>query len=234
MIIFQKVSKQFPDGTLALDQASFQINEGEFVFFIGSSGAGKTTIMRLLRREILPTKGTILVKGKNLKEMEKNEVPLLRRQVSMCFQDFKLLYDRTVYENISLSLEIAGMEEEKVEQRVAETLKNVGLEKKGNFFPVQLSGGELQRVGIARAIVGKPKVLIADEPTGNLDHESGFSILKLFKEINLAGTTVLVATHNVQIVNRFKERVILLKRGKIISDHKKGKYRLKKKKEDKK
>jgi len=234
MIIFQKVSKQFLDGTLALDQVSFQVNEREFVFFIGPSGAGKTTIMRLLRREILPTKGTVLVKGKNLKEMEKEEVPLLRRQVSMCFQDFKLLYDRTVYENISLSLEIAGMEEEKIEQRVGETLKNVGLEKKGNFFPVQLSGGELQRVGIARAIVGKPKVLIADEPTGNLDPESGFGILKLFKEINLAGTTVLVATHNVQIVNRFKERVVLLKKGKIISDHKKGKYQLKKKKEDKK
>ena len=228
MIIFQKVSKQFPDGTLALDQASFQINEGEFVFFIGPSGAGKTTIMKLLRREIISTKGTILIKGKNLKEMGGKETPKLRRGVAMCFQDFKLLYDRTVYENIALSLEIGGMGEKKIQQRMAEVLKSVNLEKKGNFFPVQLSGGELQRVGIARAIVGNPKVLIADEPTGNLDPESAFSVLKLFKEINLTGTTVLVATHNAELVNRFKERVILLKKGKIVSDHKKGKYQLKK------
>lgn len=230
MIIFQRVSKQFPDGTLGLDQISFQINKGEFVFFIGPSGAGKTTIMRLLRREILPSKGTVLVKGKNLKDMEREEVPGLRRKVSMCFQDFKLLYDRTVYENIALSLEIADMKEAKIQERVAEILKDAGLQKKGNFFPVQLSGGELQRVGIARAIVGKPDVLIADEPTGNLDPESGWEILKLFKEINLAGTTVLVATHNAEIVNRFKERVILLKKGKMISDNKKGKYHLKQKK----
>jgi len=226
MIVFQKVTKIFPDGTQALGQVSCQIKKGEFVFFIGPSGAGKTTIMKLLRRELLASEGTIIVKDKNLAEMEDKEVPLLRRQVTMCFQDFKLLSDRTVQENIALSLEVAGLKEEEVEKRVAETLKNVGLEKKGGFFPLQLSGGELQRVGIARAIVAKPEVLLADEPTGNLDPESAWEILKLFKEINLSGTTVLVATHNAELVNKFAERVIALSKGKVVSDKAKGKYKI--------
>ncbi len=226
MIVFQKVTKIFPDGTQALGEVSCQIKKGEFVFFIGPSGAGKTTIMKLLRRELLASEGTVIVKDKNLAEMENKEVPLLRRQVTMCFQDFKLLSDRTVQENIALSLEVAGLKEEEVEKRVAEALKNVGLEKKGGFFPLQLSGGELQRVGIARAIVAKPEVLLADEPTGNLDPESAFEILKLFKEINLSGTTVLVATHNAELVNKFAERVIALNKGKIVSDIAKGKYKI--------
>lgn len=226
MIVFQKVTKIFPDGTQALGQVSCQIKKGEFVFFIGPSGAGKTTIMKLLRRELLANEGTVIVKDKNLAEMEDKEVPLLRRQVTMCFQDFKLLSDRTVQENIALSLEVAGLKEEEVEKRVAETLKNVGLEKKGGFFPLQLSGGELQRVGIARAIVAKPEVLLADEPTGNLDPESAWEILKLFKEINLSGTTVLVATHNAELVNKFAERVIALSKGKVVSDKAKGKYKI--------
>ena len=226
MIVFQKVTKIFPDGTQALGQVSCQIKKGEFVFFIGPSGAGKTTIMKLLRRELLASEGTVIVKDKNLAEMEDKEVPLLRRQVTMCFQDFKLLSDRTVQENIALSLEVAGLKEEEVEKRVAETLKNVGLEKKGGFFPLQLSGGELQRVGIARAIVAKPEVLLADEPTGNLDPESAWEILKLFKEINLSGTTVLVATHNAELVNKFAERVIALSKGKVVSDTAKGKYEI--------
>jgi len=226
MIVFQKVTKVFPDGTGALSQVSFQIKKGEFVFLIGPSGAGKTSIMKLLRREMLSSEGTVLVNDKNLSEMEIKEVPLLRRKVSMCFQDFKLLMDRTVMENIGLSLEVLGVEEEEVEKRVAESLKNVNLEKKGNFFPLQLSGGELQRVGIARAIVSKPEILLADEPTGNLDPESAFEVLKLFKEINLTGTTVVVATHNVELVNKFEERVIALANGKVVSDSPKGKYEL--------
>lgn len=234
MIVFQKVTKIFPDGTQALEQVSCQIKKGEFVFFIGPSGAGKTTIMKLLRRELLANEGTVIVKDKNLAEMENKEVPFLRRQVTMCFQDFKLLSDRTVYENIALSLEVAGLREEEVEKRVAETLKNVGLEKKGGFFPLQLSGGELQRVGIARAIVAKPEVLLADEPTGNLDPESAFEILKLFKEINLSGATVLVATHNAELVNKFAERVIALSKGKIVNDTSKGKYEFFKKEVHKK
>lgn len=212
-----------------MDEISFQINEGEFVFFIGPSGAGKTTIMKLLRREILASSGVILIKDKDLSELEKEEVPELRRQVTMCFQDFKLLNDRTVFENVALSLEIIGLDEEEILKRVSDVLIQVGLKKKGDFFPIQLSGGELQRVGIARAIVGKPEVLIADEPTGNLDPESSLRILKLFKEINLSGTTILVATHNAELVDKFQERVISLDKGEVVSDTKKGKYELKKK-----
>lgn len=224
MIVFKKVSKVFADGSQGLDEVSFQINKGEFVFFIGPSGAGKTTIMKLMRWELVPSEGVILIKEMDLREMENKEVPELRRQVSMCFQDFKLLDDRTVFENIALSLEIMGKESEEIETEIAEVLNKVGLKNKGGFFPVQLSGGELQRVGIARAVAGKPDVLIADEPTGNLDPKSGMKILKLFKEINLSGTTVLVATHNEAMVNKFKERVIFLKKGKLIKDTKKGKY----------
>ncbi len=224
MIIFQKVTKRFGDGTQALDQVSFQIKKGEFVFFIGPSGAGKTTVMKLLRREMTPSDGTILIKDKNLNELEPKDVPALRRNLAMCYQDFKLLADRTVAENVGLALDIAGVEETKKIDRVKTVLKKVNLDKKGNFFPVQLSGGELQRVGIARAIVGDPEVILADEPTGNLDPEAAFEILKLFKEINLAHTTVIVATHNVELVDKFKERVIELKRGKITRDEKKAKY----------
>ncbi len=224
MIIFQKVTKRFGDGTLALDQVSFQIKEGEFVFFIGPSGAGKTTVMKLLRREMTPSDGTILIKDKNLNELEQKDVPALRRNLAMCYQDFKLLADRTVAENVGLALDIAGVEEAEKIDRVKAVLKKVNLDKKGNFFPIQLSGGELQRVGIARAIVGNPAVILADEPTGNLDPEAAFEILKLFKEINLAQTTVIVATHNVELVDKFKERVIELKRGKITRDEKKAKY----------
>jgi cell division transport system ATP-binding protein len=229
MIVFQKVSKLFTDGSHGVNEISFQINEGEFVFFIGPSGAGKTTIMKLLRREVVASSGVILVKDKDLSELEKEEIPELRRQVTMCFQDFKLLNDRTVFENVALSLEITGTDDQEILKRVSEALTQVGLKKKGDFFPIQLSGGELQRVGIARAIVGKPEVLIADEPTGNLDPSSALKIIKLFKEINLSGTTILVATHNAELVDKFQERVISLDKGEVVSDTKKGKYVLKKK-----
>jgi cell division transport system ATP-binding protein len=224
MIVFQKVSKKFGSGTAALDQLSFHIKTGEFVFLIGPSGAGKTTVMKLLRREITPSDGTILIKDKNLADLNQNEIPALRRNLAMCYQDFKLLNDRTVTENVALALEIAGVDADEKNQRTAEVLKRVGLGGKGNFFPIQLSGGELQRVGIARAIVGQPQIILADEPTGNLDPEAAFEILKLFKEINLSQTTVIVATHNVELVDKFKERVIELKHGKIIRDQKKAKY----------
>ncbi|HKZ35141.1 MAG TPA: cell division ATP-binding protein FtsE [Patescibacteria group bacterium] len=228
MIVFKKVNKQFPDGTMALEALSFQIDDGEFVFIIGPSGAGKTTIMKLLRRQFLPSSGTVVVGDKNITELTKEEIPHLRREVTMCFQDFKLLSDRTVGENVGLSLEITDLPAAEIETKVADSLAKVGLKGKENFFPMQLSGGELQRVGIARAIVGKPKIILADEPTGNLDPDSGFDILKVFKEINLSGTTVIVATHNAELVDRLKERVIALDRGKIVSDEKKGKYHLKK------
>lgn len=224
MIVFQKVSKCFADGTAALNQISFQIKDGEFVFLIGPSGAGKTTIMKLLRREITPSDGTILVKDKNLNELNTKAIPQLRRSLAMCYQDFKLLPDRTAAENIALTLEIAGVKEDKKKSLVNNVLKQVRLDDKADFFPIQLSGGELQRVGIARAVVNNPAVVLADEPTGNLDPDSAFEILKLFKEINLARTTVIVATHNVELVNKFKERVIELKHGRITRDQKNAKY----------
>ena len=224
MIIFEKVTKRFSDGTLALNEASFQIKANEFVFFIGPSGAGKTTVLKLLRKEVAPSDGTITIKDKNLSELEPKEVPALRRNLTMCYQDFRLLNDRTVLENVALALEIAGVAEKEKIERVTDVLKKVNLDKKANFFPIQLSGGELQRVGIARAIVGKPDVILADEPTGNLDPEAAFEIIKLLKEINLAQTTIIVATHNAELVDKFKERVIELKHGKIIRDQKKAKY----------
>lgn len=224
MIVFQKVSKRFAGSNPALDEVSFQIKNGEFVFLIGPSGAGKTSVLKLLRREMLPSDGTILIKNQNLNELDRKDIPALRRNLAMCYQDFKLLNDRTVAENVGLSLDIAGVAEAEKADRIKAVLKQVNLGKKGNFFPVQLSGGELQRVGIARAIIGNPQVILADEPTGNLDPEASFEILKLFKEINLAQTTVIIATHNVELVDKFKERVIELKHGKIVRDAKKAKY----------
>lgn len=227
MIVFQKVTKTFLDGSYAVNDISFQIKKGEFVFFIGPSGAGKTTVMRLLRREIVASEGEVLIKDKNLAEMAHKEIPVLRRQVAVCFQDFKLLNDRTVSENVALSLEVDSLPDDLVKEKTRHALKSVGLENKGNLFPVQLSGGELQRTGIARAIVNQPDILLADEPTGNLDPDASFQILKLFKEINLAGTTVLIATHNAEMVNSMAERVIVLNKGKITNDNKKGKYKIK-------
>ncbi|MBU1085436.1 MAG: cell division ATP-binding protein FtsE [Candidatus Beckwithbacteria bacterium] len=224
MIVFQQVTKEFNDGTQALKKVSFQIKPGEFVFFTGSSGAGKTTIMKLLRREILPSSGTILVNELDLSQIKKSQISDLRRDVAICFQDFKLLNHRTVFENVALSLEIDGLKKEEIQEKTMEALEKVSLKKKQKLFPVQLSGGELQRVGIARAIVSQPSVLIADEPTGNLDPKSGFKIFKLFKEINLSGTTVLVATHDSNIVDKFEERVIVIQKGTVIKDSKKGKY----------
>jgi len=224
MIIFQNVTKRFNDNSLALNDVSFQINEGEFVFLIGPSGAGKTTVMKLLRRVTIPSAGTILVKNQNLAELAKKNIPALRQKLAMCYQDFKLLNDRTVAENVALALEIAGKNEKDIADQVEKILKMVRLEKKSDFFPIQLSGGELQRVGIARAIIGRPDILLADEPTGNLDPQAAFEILKLFKEINLTKTTVIVATHNVELVDKFKERVIELKHGRIHRDQKKAKY----------
>lgn len=226
MIVFQQVTKEFSDGTKALSKVSFQIKSGDFVFFTGSSGAGKTTVMKLLRREIVPSSGSILINDLDLATIDDNQVPSLRRDVAVCFQDFKLLNDRTVFENVALSLEIDGLKLEEIKTKTMKALESVGLKKKRRFFPIQLSGGELQRVGIARAIVSSPSVLIADEPTGNLDPKSGLKIFKLFKEINMSGTTVLVATHDANVVNKFKERVIVIKKGEVVSDGKKGGYQL--------
>lgn len=224
MIRFEKVSKKYSQGTIALDNVSFLINKGEFVFLVGPSGAGKTTILRLLLREILPTKGKIFVEGEDVVKMSKKKVPLLRRKIGAAFQDFKLLFDRTVFENVSLALEILGKKSEEIKREVNKVLSLVGLKNKGSLFPIQLSGGEFQRTVIARAMVAKPKILFADEPTGNLDRDTSWQIVNLLKQINKLGTTVIMATHNVEIVDSMSQRVIRLEKGKIVSDKKKGKY----------
>jgi len=225
MIKFEKISKRYKEGTLALDNISFFINKGEFVFLIGPSGAGKTTVFRLLLAEVKPTKGKIFINGEDISHLSKKNISLLRRQIGAAFQDFKLLFDRTVFENVSLTLEILGKKKEEIKQRVEEVLFLVGLKDKGNVFPVQLSGGEFQRAVIARAIASQPKILFADEPTGNLDPKTSLQIVDLLKQINKGGTTVIMATHNIEIVDLLKQRVIHLDKGKIIKDQQKGKYK---------
>jgi len=225
MIKFESVTKKFGN-VIALDKVSFKIEPGEFVFLIGPSGAGKTTILRLILREFLPSEGLVEIADLNLEKMPKTKIPHLRRMVGTVFQDLKLLPDRTVFENIALALKILGKKEEEISEEIKEILDLVGLSERADFFPAQLAGGELQRVCIARAIIGKPEIVIADEPTGNLDIGTARQIVKLLKKINEMGKTVIMATHNFEIVNSFSQRVIELDKGKLISDKKKGKYTL--------
>ena len=225
MIEFRNVVKQFKDGTVALDKANFVIGSGEFVFIVGPSGAGKTTIFRLLIREFLPTSGSIFLDKEEVNTLHRKKIPELRRKIGSAFQDYKLLWDRTVFENISLPLEILGRSSREIENEVLEILELVGLKEKGDLFPLQLSGGEIQRTVIARALIAKPSILFADEPTGNLDPATAWQIVKLLKQINEKGKTVIMATHNFDIVDSLKGRVISLEKGKIISDKKKGKYK---------
>ena len=223
MIKFENVTKKFGDIT-ALQDVTFKIEKGEFVFVTGPSGAGKTTLIKLILRETLPTSGSLVVDGTSLEKLSPKEVLELRRKVGVVFQDFKLLTDRTLFENVALPLEVRGESKKEINQKVEEVLKLVGLSERGHLFPAQLAGGELQRTCIARAVIGGPKILIADEPTGNLDPTTSWQIIKLLKGINKAGTTVLMATHNVDIVNSLRERVINLDKGKVIKNELKGKY----------
>ncbi|KKS81819.1 MAG: cell division ATP-binding protein FtsE, cell division transport system ATP-binding protein [Candidatus Gottesmanbacteria bacterium GW2011_GWC1_43_10] len=224
-ISFDQVTKTYGDKTQALTDTSFKVESGEFVFLVGPSGAGKTTILRLLIHDLVPTNGTILLDKLNIATLLKAKIPELRRQVAMVFQDFKVLFDRTVGENVAIALEILGKPPNEITKKVKEVLQLVDLTDKINQFPVQLSAGELQRIANARSIVGGPKVLLADEPTGNLDPTTSWEILKILREINKLGTTVIMATHNVDIVNSMRKRVISMKKGKIIKDEKSGKYR---------
>ena len=226
MVRFENVTKKFGDVT-ALRGVSFVIEPGEFVFVIGPSGAGKSTLVKLILREYLPSEGIIKVKDFNLHELPKKKIPGYRRQIGVVFQDFKLLSDQTVFENVALALRVLNEAEEKIKQKVLNILDLVGLKGKDNFFPSQLSGGELQRVCLARAIVGEPEIIIADEPTGNLDLGIARQIVNLLKKINETGKTVIMATHNFEIVNTLSQRVIELDEGKLVSDQKKGKYHLK-------
>lgn len=224
MIKFENVGKKFANGVVALTDINLLIDDGEFVFLVGPSGAGKTTLFRLLTKEILPTTGKISVDELNLDKLPKGKIPLLRRRVATAFQDIKLINERTIRENVGLVLEILNKPEKEVKKETGKTLELVGLAKRAELFPLQLSGGEIQRAAIARAMVAKPSVLLADEPTGNLDPTTSWEILKLLEEINKAGITVVIATHNAEIVNSLKKRVISLCGGKIVKDEKEGKY----------
>lgn len=226
MIRIDHVSKRFSGHTAALSDVNVEITDGEFVFLIGSSGAGKTTLLRLLIHDIIPTHGSIFVDSYNVTKIEKSHIPLLRRKIGMVFQDFKLLFDRTVFENVAIGLDILGKTLPDITTRVAEVLDLVGVADKRNVFPQQLSAGELQRVSIARAIAGGPKILLADEPTGNLDPQTSWDILEILQEINRVGTTVVMATHNASIVDDLKKRTILMDKGFILSDEEKGHYKI--------
>lgn len=227
MIKFENVNKKFPDGTMALENINLEVSDGEFVFLVGPSGAGKTTILKLLLRILRPSGGTILVDEHNLNKIKNGKVVQLRRKIGVVFQDLKLLDDRSILENVALSLWVLGKSDKEVETESLEKLGLVGLAKKADFFPAQLSGGELQRAAIARALAGDPKYLLADEPTGNVDDENAWKIVQILEKINKNGITVLMATHNGEIVDSLNKRVIRLEDGKIVSDRQ-GKYRDKK------
>jgi len=223
MISFTQVTKKFGDVT-ALENISFKINPGEFVFIIGPSGSGKTTLFRLILKEFAPTSGSIEIAGINVDEISRKKIPGLRKNIGVVFQDLKLLPDQTVFENVALALKLLGRPEEQINEEVMAVLEQVGLKERADFFPAQLAGGELQRTCIARAIVAKPDIILADEPTGNLDIATAKQIIELLKKINQKGKTILMATHNFEIVNICEYRVIELDKGKLISDKKKGKY----------
>lgn len=223
MILFEHITKKF-GSTLALDNVSLDIKQGEFVFIVGPSGAGKSTLLRILTREVLPTSGKVLVGKEDITKLKDKDIPALRRKIGFVFQDFKLLDDRTVFENVALTLEVLGKKTEEISKMVEHILKLVEIWDKKDLFPRQLSGGEGQRTAIARAVVGKPDILLADEPTGDLDFKTAWGVIQLLNEINSWGTLVLMATHNQEIVNTLKRRVISLKEGKIIKDTKEGRY----------
>ena len=224
MIHLKDVTKTYPNGVTALNGITVDIEQGEFVYIVGPSGAGKSTFIRLLYREEKPTNGEIFVNDYNLMELKEKQIPYFRRNIGVVFQDFKLLEKMTVYENIAFALEVIEESPRNIRKRVMEVLETVGLKNKARFTPDELSGGEQQRISIARAIVNRPKIVIADEPTGNLDPETALDILKTFETINANGTTVLMATHSKSIVNRFKKRVIAIEDGLIARDEHRGEY----------
>lgn len=225
MIQFYNVTKVYPTGVYALRDCTTTIEKGEFVFLVGPSGAGKSTFLRLIFREDLPTRGQVLVGGRSVARLRPWEVPLLRRKIGVVFQDFRLLEDRTVYENVAFAMQVLERPPQEIRQKVPRVLQMVGLAARANAYPQHLSGGEQQRVAIARAIVNSPPVLVADEPTGNLDPDTAWDILRLLLEINKGGTTVIMATHNREIVDRLQRRVIALEQGRIVRDEAKGVYR---------
>jgi cell division transport system ATP-binding protein len=224
MIRLENVSKVYNNETVALRDASFDVPKGEFVFLVGPSGSGKSTLLRLMNRQERPEKGDVWVAGRNINEMAGSKVPYLRRNIGNVFQDYKLLTNKTVFENVAFALEVIGRPRHVIRQQVPAVLELVGLAGKQDRFPHQLSGGEQQRVSIARAFVNRPLILLADEPTGNLDPATGEGIMRLLDRINKTGTTVVMATHDQKIVNMMRRRVIQLDRGVIVRDQARGVY----------
>lgn len=226
MILLDRVTKTYgKDINPSLNRVSMYIEPREFVILVGTSGAGKSTLLKLLTREEKPTNGKIVVGGIDYDTLKDAHIPMLRRKIGVVFQDFKLLPQRTVFENIAFALEVAGMTRREIKSTVPKVIELVGLNGKEKYFPRQLSGGESQRVAIARAVVRQPKILIADEPTGNLDPKHSWDIIRLLEKINKYGTTVLLTTHNAEIVNKLKRRVITLEHGQITGDQAEGSYR---------
>jgi cell division transport system ATP-binding protein len=224
MIEMQGVYKKYPNGVKAINGIDIKIDPGEFVYIVGPSGAGKSSFIKMLYREIKPTKGTIVVNGMNITKLKNKKVPLLRRNLGVVFQDFKLLPKLTVYENVAFALEVIEEPKRVIKRRVMDTLDLVKLKHKARFYPDELSGGEQQRIAIARSIINLPKLLIVDEPTGNLDPDTSWEIMRIFEEINNRGTTILMATHNREIVDTMKKRVIAIENGRIVRDQHEGVY----------
>jgi len=218
MIRLEHVSKSYAEGIPALDDISIQIEEGEFVFVMGDSGSGKSTLIKLLLKELEPTEGTIYINKQDISTIRRRQIPVFRRQIGVVFQDFRLLKDRNVYDNVSFAMHVIGSSGRTIRKKVPQMLSMVGLAAKYRSYPRQLSGGEQQRVAIARALVNQPKILLADEPTGNLDNNNAWEIMNLLEEINARGTTVVVVTHNLEIVRVMKKRVIEIDKGIVIND----------------
>ncbi len=225
MINFDNVSKQYKNSnTPALDGINLNIEQGDFVFLVGQSGSGKSSLLRLLLKEEKPTSGTVTVDGINVAKLPNRKVPAFRRTMGIVFQDFRLLPGKTVFDNVAFGMEVIGKSKKEIEQRIPALLELVGLEEKAHRLPSELSGGEQQRVALARAFVNKPKLLLADEPTGNLDPSTSVGIMKLLDRINRTGTTIVMATHDVAIVDQMRKRIVQMENGKIIRDQERGMY----------
>lgn len=222
MIQLEHVSKSFSEGIPALNDVSLHISEGEFVFVVGDSGSGKSTLIKLLLKELEPSSGSITINGTNIRKLPHRRVPFFRRNIGCVFQDFRLLKDRNVYDNVAFAQRVVGASNRSIRQKVPVMLSMVGLAAKYRSFPKQLSGGEQQRVAIARALVNNPKILLADEPTGNLDNNNAWEIMNLLEMINSRGTTVVVVTHNMEIVREMGKRVITIQKGIVVSDSQNG------------
>ena len=218
MIKLEHVSKSYTAGIPALNDVSLDIEEGEFVFIVGDSGSGKSTLIKLLLKELEPTEGTITINNKKLNKIKRRQIPKFRRNIGVVFQDFRLLKDRNIYDNVAFAQKVIGESNRSIKKNVPSMLSMVGLAAKYRSYPKQLSGGEQQRVAIARALINEPKILLADEPTGNLDNHNAWEIMKLLEEINSRGTTVVVVTHNLEIVKAMNKRVITMKKGVIVED----------------